>query len=270
MVCFPNCKINLGLSIREKRSDGFHNLETVFYPLSLCDALEIVEAQDGKFEFTSSGINIPGSAKDNLCVKAYSLLAKRYNLPEIKIHLHKNIPMGAGLGGGSADAAYVLIMINDLFKLTLNQYQLEEYAGNLGSDCAFFVRNTPCFAYGRGDRLRNIDLDLSSYHIVLVKPDIHISTAEAYAGITPKGDVPSVDDLIKMPIHQWKDKLKNDFEDHIFNIEPQIGEIKKDMYDNGAIYAAMSGSGSSVFGIFEKGIDLSSNYKDCFYWEGKL
>ena len=253
MVVFPNAKINIGLHIVEKRNDGFHNLESIFYPVfSLYDVLEVVKTSGNELEFTSSGIDIPGGATNNLCVQAYSLLKKDFNLPFVKIHLHKVIPIGAGLGGGSADAAFMLKVLNELFGLELSDNELINYARQLGSDCAFFIKNEPAYAYHKGDELESIDLDLSAYDIKVDYPNIHIGTAEAYAGVTPKSSTINLKEVIQQPIANWKEKIKNDFENSIFPNHPEIARLKEKMYVNGALYASMTGSGSAVYGVFKK------------------
>lgn len=253
MLSFPNAKINLGLNIVSKREDGYHNIESCFYPIPWRDSLEVIEA--ASFAFHSYGLDIPGDASSNLCVKAYELLKADHDLPPVEIHLLKNIPMGAGLGGGSADGTFTLKLLNDLFQLNLSSLQLEAYALQLGSDCPFFIQNQPAIATGRGEGLELIDLDLSGCTLAIHNPGIHISTKEAYAGITPKQPEISVADIISRPIQEWKDLLHNDFEDSIFPSHPAITQLKQDMYAAGAIYASMTGSGSTVFGLFEGEVD---------------
>ncbi|UYQ95187.1 4-(cytidine 5'-diphospho)-2-C-methyl-D-erythritol kinase [Chitinophaga horti] len=264
MVVFPNCKINLGLHILRKRMDGFHDLETIFYPLPLCDALEIVHADE--LSFTVSGIDVPGNTDDNLCLKAYHLLKKDFpTLPPVHIHLHKHIPIGAGLGGGSSDAAFTLLLLNDKFKLGISEPQLIAYAAILGSDCAFFIKNKPCLATGRGEVLEEIDLDLNRYSFLVVHPGIHVNTGKAFGKITPGEPAQQLRDLDLQSVHQWKDVLVNDFEAVVFAEHPAIKAIKDKMYTSGAVYAAMSGSGSAVVGLFPKGqlpvIDWGAQYK---------
>jgi 4-diphosphocytidyl-2-C-methyl-D-erythritol kinase len=254
MIVFPNAKINIGLNIISRRGDGYHDLETVFYPVAIKDALEVIEAK--KLSFTSSGILIPGDAEENLCLKAYYLMKQDVHIPPVHIHLHKHIPIGAGLGGGSADAAFFIRLINDKFQLGLSRSQLLNYASQLGSDCAFFIDNSPVFAHGRGEKLENIHLDLSEYFIVLVKPPIHISTADAYKHVEPHHPFKSLKELITTPVETWKDQIINDFEYSIGKSYTEIDGIKKMLYQAGAIYAAMSGSGSSVYGIFPEKTEL--------------
>ncbi len=267
MVQFPNCKINIGLHIVSKRVDGFHNIETIFYPVGLKDILEIVVRNTpnsviqnqsqieinalNEIEFSSTGIPIPGDAANNLCIKAYQLLKKDFrDLPAIKMHLHKHIPMGAGLGGGSADGAFTLLLLNEKFRLNLSQEQLINYAAILGSDCPFFILNKPAFATGRGEILESINLDLSHYTFVLVHPEIHVNTKWAFEQIQPKTPTKSIKEIIQYPIEEWKNHLQNDFEAPIMQQHPEIAAIKKALYEDGAVYASMSGSGSSVVGIY--------------------
>jgi len=256
MIQFPNCKINLGLSIIAKRNDGYHELETVFYPVSLKDIVEVIRASDPNtpVQFTSTGIEVPGEIPNNLCVKAYNLLKAAYpTLPPVKIHLHKHIPMGAGLGGGSSDATAVLKLLNQVFNLSLTQTQLINYAAQLGSDCPFFVFNTPCYATGRGEILKPIQVDLSNYSIALIHPGVHIATSWAFQQLAPHNKEKSIATIIAQDIETWKQELVNDFEAPIFIANPLLAAIKSSLYNDGAIYASMSGSGSSLFGIFPKG-----------------
>ena len=249
MIVYPNAKINLGLNVLRKREDGYHDISSVFYPVKECvDILEIIKSE--KFQFTKSGIEIPDG--ENICEKAWKLLDTDFGIGNVKIHLHKQIPIGAGLGGGSADASFTLKYLNELFDLNLNSKDLEKYALRLGADCPFFIDNTPKLVEGIGEKMTSIDLDLSNYEIRLVNPDIHISTKEAYSGIVPKTPVLSVEKIIELPIIEWKGKLKNDFEESIFEEHLQLEGIKDELYKQGSIYSSMSGSGSVVFGIFEK------------------
>ena len=253
MITFPNAKINLGLNIVEKRPDGYHNLETIFYPIPLQDALEITPWEGGerKYKLAQSGIQIAGDDEHNLVVKAYKLLDSLYNLPPIEINLLKHIPSGAGLGGGSADAAFMLCMLNQHFQLNIPNEQLEVYAAQLGADCAFFVENKPTFADGIGNIFSPIELSLKGYKLLLVKPDIFVSTRDAFAQIKPKRPTISLKEVAKMPIEAWKTYMVNDFEESVFPQFPAIADIKALLYDMGAIYASMSGSGSSVFALFK-------------------
>lgn len=260
MLVFPNAKINIGLSVTARRPDGYHTIESVFYPIGLKDALEVVEANE--LAFSASGLPIPGSESDNLCLKAYHLLAADYSLPAVHIHLHKHIPIGAGLGGGSADAAFFLRVMNEKFELGLSTVQLQAYAQKLGADCTFFIENKAAFASGIGEVLTPVSLDLSTYFIVLVKPEVHISTAEAYRGVVPAPATISLPKTIQWPLSEWKKYIKNDFERAIFEKYPTIRGVKSALYDAGALYASMSGSGSAVYGIFEKTIALPALEKE--------
>lgn len=252
MIVFPNIKINLGLSITEKRPDGYHNLETVFYPVALEDALEIraLPEADKKITLHQYGMEIAGNPEDNLVAKAYSLLDKEFHLPPVEIHLYKHIPSGAGLGGGSSDAAFMLKLLNGHFHLNLSEEQLEIYAATLGADCAFFIKNKPVYAEGIGNIFSPIELSLKGYQIMIVKPDVFVSTREAFANIHPHHPEYPVKEVIRRPVAEWKDTLINDFEASVFPQHPVIGEIKQELYNQGALYASMSGSGSSVFGLF--------------------
>ena len=253
MLVFPNAKINLGLNILEKRPDGYHNLETIFYPVPVEDALEIniLNGGDEKFRLHQAGMEIAGEAEDNLVVKAYKLLDARFCLPPIEIHLFKHIPSGAGLGGGSADAAFMLKLLNEKFSLGLSTEELEAYAARLGADCAFFIRNRPTYAEGIGNIFSPADFSLKGYQIGLAKPDIFVSTKEAFARIKPHRPDKSLREIVQLPVEEWKGVMANDFEESVFPQFPAIGEIKEEMYRQGAIYASMSGSGSSVYGIFK-------------------
>ncbi|MCD4772657.1 MAG: 4-(cytidine 5'-diphospho)-2-C-methyl-D-erythritol kinase [Bacteroidales bacterium] len=269
MICFPNCKINLGLSITEKKPDGFHNIETVFYPVNLCDALEVSTSKNYKTVFIVDGLDISGNINENLCLKAFNILKKHFDIPEVNFHLIKNIPMGAGLGGGSSDAAFTIKILNDLFSLKMPDGLMIKYAKILGSDCAFFIKNKAVFASGKGDKFKNINLDISNYQIAIIKPKIHISTQQAYSNIIPSKKNISVKEIIKMPVSDWKKNLFNDFEKPIFEIFPEIEKIKNKLYNLGAEYASMSGSGSAVYGLFKNEIELQSHFTDCFVWHGK-
>ncbi len=266
MISFPPCKINLGLNVIEKRSDGYHNLDTVFYPIPLTDVLEVLPATTT--QFFPSGTLIPGDAKDNLCLRAYELLKKDFDLDLVAIHLHKVIPTGAGLGGGSADAAHTLRLLNQVFELSLSKTQLQGYAQQLGSDCAFFMEDEPMLGTGRGEILSPIQLSLKGKYLVLLKPEIHVSTAEAYRGVKPMRSQPGVQEVIEqVPLTDWKKFLKNDFEPSVFAAHSVIKEYKEQLYAEGAVYASMSGSGSSVFGIFDHAIDFDHPHT---IWQGEL
>lgn len=257
MVVFPNAKINLGLNIVEKRADGYHNLETVFYPIQINDIVEIVTNTELKLSFTSTGLSVNVDDVNNLCVKAFNLLNKDFDLPFVKIHLHKQIPMGAGLGGGSADAAFVLQALNNKFNLQISENKMIDYALQLGSDCPFFVINKSCFATSRGEKLEKLTLDLHQYKILIINPGIHISTAIAFSKIIPQKTKKSVYEIISNPLETWKDNLVNDFENSVFNDFPTIQNIKNYLYTQGAIYASMSGTGSTVYGIFEGNFNIN-------------
>ncbi len=269
MLSFPNAKINLGLNIIERRPDQFHNIETIFYPVPIADILEIIESTElkgNKVEIVITGMDIPGDSENNLCVKAYKLMDKLYHLPPVKIHLHKIIPTGAGLGGGSSDGAFTLSLLNGLFSLNLTNAQLIDHAAELGSDCPFFIENKPAFGTEKGNILKTIALNLSGYYFVLVKPSVSVGTAEAYKGVKPLKPEQSVNALVKLPIALWKDKIVNDFEQSIFPNHSIIKQIKNDFYDAGAIYASMTGSGSAVYGIFEKQVSFKNVSQHEFYW----
>lgn len=252
MITFPNAKINLGLNITEKRPDGYHNLETIFYPIPLEDALEACPRKEGPgcYSLSQSGLSIEGDAENNLVVKAYKLLDETYHLPPVDIYLHKHIPSGAGLGGGSADAAFMLKLLNRMYRLNLTDDQLETYAARLGADCAFFVRNQPTYAEGIGNIFSPVELSLTGWQLLLVKPDIFVSTRDAFARIRPRHPERNLRDLISQPVESWKDYMINDFEESVFPQFPAIGDIKTELYRLGAVYASMSGSGSSVYGLF--------------------
>jgi 4-diphosphocytidyl-2-C-methyl-D-erythritol kinase len=251
MVFFPNCKINLGLKILRKRGDGYHELETIFYPLPVRDVLEIVRSE--QLAFTATGLLIPGDPESNLCGKAYTLLKKDFpQLPPVHIYLHKHIPIGAGLGGGSADGATMLRLLNDTFHLQLPDEKLLEYAAQLGSDCPFFILNKPCLAGSRGEKLTPIELDLSRYSFVIVHSGLHISTAWAFSQCIPDAGGKSVEAIIRQPVESWAAELVNDFEDPILRQYAELKALKEQLYGQGALYASMTGSGSSFFGIFEK------------------
>ena len=270
MVSFPNAKINIGLNITEKRSDNYHNLESIFVPIPIKDILEIVRKKEGESELHLSGIAIDGDPNDNLIMKAYHLLQSEYNLPAVDIYLEKNIPFGAGLGGGSADAAFTLKMLNDEFELHLTTEQLESYAARLGADCAFFIQNKPTYATGIGNIFQPVEVNLDNYFLVLVKPDVHVSTKEAYSLIRPQKTEVSVFEKIQRPIETWKEEISNDFELSVFPQHPIIAEVKSLLYQKGAVYASMSGSGSSVFGIFREEVDLQTNFPGMFVFQNRF
>ena len=277
MICFPNAKINLGLSITEKRADGFHNIETVFYPIGWNEALEVVVLDSARtdkpsskeFNLHLSGIPISGNTEDNLLFKAYQIIKKTKTLPPIDVYLHKTLPMGAGLGGGSADAAFFINLLNEQLALQLSETERINIAKQLGSDCAFFIKNKPVFAFEKGDVFKDIDLDLSQYYIVIIYPNVHSNTKEAYSLVKPHQPNKSILEIIQQPITSWKLDLLNDFEISIFDKYPIVEKTKNDLYDLGALYASMSGSGSAVFGIFEKLPELK-HLAQFPYWVGKM
>lgn len=250
MVVFPFCKINLGLNIISKRPDGYHNLETCFYPLPFCDALEVIPASE--FKFVVTGITVTGDTEDNLCVKAYRLLAQQHQLPPVYMHLHKAIPSGAGLAGGSSDATHTLLLLNKKFNLGLDHPTLLSYAAQLGSDCPFFLHQQPMLGSGRGELLQPVNISLTGYRFLLVIPGVHISTQQAFSGITPRVPEQKISDIIESPAETWKDHLVNDFEYTVFEQFPELRQIKETLYHHGAIYASLTGSGSVVYGIFKQ------------------
>lgn len=259
MISFPNAKINLGLNITEKRADGFHDLETVFFPVGWSDVLEFVVADE--LQFTTSGIIIAGDQESNLVMKAYRLLQKDFELPALKIHLHKQIPFGAGLGGGSSDGAFMLRMLNKTFNLNISEGKLLGYAAVLGSDCPFFILNKPVYATGRGEIMQPVDVQLNGMFILLVKPPVEVSTAKAFQFVEPKKSNVSLVELLNLPVQEWKFKVVNQFEASVFQQYHEIGDISQHLYKMGAVYASMSGSGSAVFGLFR---ELSTHWKGQF------
>ncbi len=276
MVTFPNAKINLGLDIVEKRPDGYHNLETIFYPIPLEDVLEITTAKEASapdYTFTMHNAVFEGDSNDNLIVKAYKVLAAEHRLPKVEMTLYKNIPTGAGLGGGSADAAFTLKMLNSIAGLGLSDERLEEYAARIGADCAFFIRNTPAYATGIGNILSPASCSLAGYTIALVKPDIHISTKEAYSLVRPAAPETPLTGIARMPVEEWKGRMKNSFEKSVFAAHPSMERIKERLYSLGATYASMSGSGSALFGIFKEDITASTlkeHFPGMFCWSRKM
>lgn len=266
MILKPNSKINLGLNVVRKRGDGYHDLETVFYPLDLCDTLEVSPAVENRLTFSSRGIKIPGDQSSNLCIQAYKLMHEHFGIPPVKIELEKKIPMGSGLGGGSSDGAYTLIALNEMFQLKLNVGQLKAFASRIGSDCAFFIANTPSFARGRGEILEAVNVDLRGYYFVVVVPPVHASTMEAYAVISPKRPSVSLQDIIRRPVSEWKGLMVNDFEEPVGRKIPAVPGIRNLLYQSGAVYASMSGSGSSVFGLFDRIPAVEGLFPGCFIW----
>jgi 4-diphosphocytidyl-2-C-methyl-D-erythritol kinase len=272
VVAFPNCKINIGLHVTEKRSDGFHNIETILVPVDWQDIFEIIpdEKSNGDSDFKSTGIRISGTKEKNLCFKAYELLNKHYNLPPVKMHLHKLIPVGAGLGGGSSDAAHSLLLLKKIFNLNITDEQAEDFAAQLGSDCPFFIRNKPAYAFGKGDDMEPIKLKLKNIYCVIVKPKIHISTVEAYSWIKPVKRDRSLKELIQLPLSDWKNNIENDFEKVVFERYPAIRNIKNRLYKLGALYASMSGSGSAVYGLFDEKKHLNTYFRSSIVWDGAI
>ena len=262
MITHPIAKINLGLNVVEKRPDGYHNLETVFYPVRIYDAIEVFEmAADFPSEVDCdlkiTNIHIDGDEQRNLVVRAYQLLKRDFpQLPRIHVHLYKGIPTQAGMGGGSSDCGYMLTLLNRQFGLSLSDEQLIGYAARLGADCSFFILNKPCYAEGIGEKLQPISLDLSGWYLAIVRPDIPVSTKEAFSLITPQHPEKNCRDVVMQPVETWRDVLTNDFEKSVFALYPKIGQIKQRLYDLGAVYAAMSGSGSSIFGLFQSPVLL--------------
>jgi 4-diphosphocytidyl-2-C-methyl-D-erythritol kinase len=266
MICFPNAKINLGLHVTEKRDDGYHNIETVFYPVPLKDALEIVPASD--FSFTQVGLELESAPEDNLVMKALNLFKQKYNVPSLAVFLKKAIPFGAGLGGGSADAAFMFKLLNAYTSQNLSDEELEQMAVEIGADCPFFIQNRPVIASGIGNIFESIELSLQGYTLCIIKPNLFVSTGDAYASVKPAKPAISLKETIQMPVKEWKQYLKNDFETGISQKYPVIAAIKAYLYAHEAVYAAMSGSGSAVFGLFENDVNLS--FPDCFIWKGIL
>jgi 4-diphosphocytidyl-2-C-methyl-D-erythritol kinase len=270
MIRFPNCKINLGLSVLEKLPDGYHRIETLYYPVPLKDILEIIPSREEKNRLNVTGIEIEGPVEYNICFRAWELMHERYGIPPVEMHLHKIIPTGAGLGGGSSDAAFALSMMNELFELGIAKEELKVMASQLGMDCPYFFENMPAIGSHKGEILEKAAVSLSGKYIFLVKPDIHVSTAEAYAGVQPAIPEKKVRDIISMPIESWKALLRNDFEDSVFQKHPQLATIKDHLYQSGAVFASMSGSGSALYGIYYEKVDLQSAFPGYFCWEGFL
>lgn len=273
MLLLPNCKINIGLNIVSKRSDGYHNLETVFFPIPLRDNLEFkeIENEDVPYRLVSGGVPIEGKPEDNLIVKVYLDMKAEFNLPTLELSLYKNIPMGAGLGGGSSDAAAMMKGLNEAYNLQLSAEDMEKRLAKFGADCPFFVRNKPAYATGIGDELTNCNVSLKDKFIVLVKPDVFVSTKEAYAHVTPKLPAIPLAEAIKLPIETWKEQIVNDFEQSVFPFHPELPAIKQTLYDMGAVYASMSGSGSTMYGIFNRPTPEANEVFDkCFVYTKKL
>ena len=269
MILFPPAKVNLGLNILFKREDGYHEIETCMVPISFTDILEITLSDE--FEFLQTGLTIPGNLDSNLCVKAFQLMKQKFAISNVRIHLRKQIPMGAGLGGGSADAAYVLKGLNDLFKLNISITELENLAAKLGSDCPFFIQNKPQIARGRGEVLSEIEIDLKGKYLVLLNPGIHVGTKEAYDGVQPRKKPLNIEHVLSRPIETWQTELINQFEESIFPKFSLIKELKNSLIELGALYASMSGSGSSIFGIFnEKPTEINQELMTFLVFQGEL
>ena len=276
MITFPIAKINLGLNVVERRPDGYHNLETVFYPVYIKDALELTmmntrfpSAVDCDIKVTN--LHIEGDEQKNLVVKAYKLLKEDFpQLPRVHAHLYKGIPTQAGMGGGSSDCAYMIRLLNEMFTLGLSDERMIQYAARLGADCPFFILSRPAYAEGIGEQLQPISLDLSSYYIAVVRPDIPVSTKEAFSLIKPVKPARNCRDVVMQPVETWCNELTNDFEQSVFTLHPEIGAIKERLYDLGAVYAAMTGSGSSVFGLFREEIKIGEHFPDMFTYCSRL
>lgn len=270
MILFPNAKINIGLSVIRKRSDGFHDIETIMYPIGLCDALEYIEEQEGTIPGNLTTIAYSGNVSitgQDICLKVIQMLEEMFPLPSVRMHLLKNIPVGAGLGGGSSDAAFLLKSLNEQFSFGLSNDQMEELAGRIGGDCPFFIRNKPCLVSGKGDQLRDIPLKLEGYWLLLVYPGIIISTREAYQEIIPENKSVNLHDLIQQPPGQWRNTIKNQFEDSVYRKYPLLAEIKKELYRMGAVYSSMSGSGSGMYGIFNSEVKIPEKFKSYFIYK---
>ncbi len=264
MILFPNAKINIGLNIVERRADGYHNIESVMYPVKWCDILEIVPAQGNETTLTTTGRSVNCPPEKNLVMKAYNLFRQETGIGNVDIYLHKIIPDGAGLGGGSADAAFTLIGLNDIFECKLTNEQLADIASKIGADCPFFIYNKPQLATGIGTEFVSVELTLNDYHILIVKPQVSVPTAQAYAGVTPMPATHALIEATKRPIQEWTGIIKNDFEKNVFPAYSEIAKIKQQIIDMGAIYVSMSGSGSAVYGIFHKNDILSEEIKTLF------
>ena len=270
---FPICKINLGLYVIRRREDGYHDLETVFYPVPLHDNLSIapLRMSDAPYALQIAGAPIAGDAESNLIVKVYRQLCEDYELPPLDIYLYKRIPMGAGLGGGSSDAAAMMRLLNDTFSLGMTCEEMEQRVARLGADCAFFIQARPSFATGIGDQLQPINLSLKGWTLVLVKPDTFVSTREAYDGVVPQQPAVPLLEALSQPVETWRAVVKNDFEESVFRAHPEIAAIKETLYDMGATFALMSGSGSTVFGLFRHHMEgLGEVFPDCFIYQARL
>ena len=268
MILYPNAKINIGLNIIEKRQDGYHNLESLFCPVPLTDKLEIIRSD--RFSFMESGIKLDSDPKQNLVVKAYDILHKRYHLPPVTIKLHKSIPFGGGLGGGSSDASFCLSGLNRLFNLNIDDHQLAEISSDIGADCPFFIFNKPAIVSGIGDIIQPVNCNLKDYFLIMVKPDTGVPTPLAYKTITPVMPEKSISEILETPVNTWKYTLKNDFEESVFHAFPEFKAIKDKLYEKGAIYASMSGSGSTFYGLFDREVSLIESFREMFYFSSWL
>jgi len=270
MILFPNAKINLGLNIVAKRADGYHDIETIFYPINIEDALEVIASNNKKDTLQISGIQVDGDPDKNLVIKALHLIRNEYEVPPVDIYLHKAIPFGAGLGGGSADAATMIKLLNQLFSLQIPEEKMLYLSAKIGADCPFFIKNRPVFATGTGNIFSETELSLQGKYLVLIKPNIHVSTPLAYSMVTPRKPIKSLTEICRQPIETWQKEMINDFEATVFNSFPEIAKIKQSLLDSGAVYAAMSGSGSSVFGIFNNEPISTPENKEHFTWKGQM
>lgn len=273
MLLLPNCKINIGLNVVARRTDGYHDLETIFFPVPLRDNLEFrpLTDSDAPFRLTLHGVPVAGREEENLVVRVYLSLKEEFRLPALDIFLYKHIPTGAGLGGGSSDAAYMMTGLNEAYGLGMTDEEMERRLARFGADCAFFVKNRPAYATGIGDILSPAEVSLRGLYLVLVKPDISVSTREAYARITPRRPAVPLAEAVKQPIGTWRTTIVNDFEESVFPAHPELAAIKQTLYDDGAIYAAMSGSGSTIYGLFSRPVpELKSVFKRHFVFMEKL
>ena len=268
MICFPNAKINIGLNIIEKRPDGFHNIESVFYPVPFCDVMEVKPAK--RFEIKTFGYDLDISENENILYNTWELFRKKYQISPLEIALLKNIPPGSGLGGGSSDAAFLIKIMNDFFELNLNSNQLKNLAAQIGSDCPFFIKNKPALVTGKGEKIEKIPLSLKGLYLIIIGFNLKISSVDAYSNIHPQKPVRQLSDLIKSPTEYWKDIIHNDFEQTIFDQFEQIKEMKNQLYHTGAIYASMTGSGSAIYGLFSDKPKLRTNIANAVLWEGSL
>lgn len=271
MITFPNAKINLGLNVVSRRPDGYSNLETVFYPIPVCDALELLDSDEKGLKFVQTGLEVDGDVEKNLVVRAFRAVEKAAGRTfDAEVHLQKSIPFGAGIGGGSADASFMIRMMNEHYHLGWSDEKMAEIAITIGADCPIFIYNRPMYAEGKGEILSDIDVNLSGYYFVLVKPNVHVSTADAFRGITPAPAKINCRDIVSLPMTEWKGKLENDFEKTIFALHPSVAAIKEKLYELGAVYASMSGSGSSLFGFFEEKPNLEGLFGDAYVFCEKL